>query len=64
MSLFGGNILFFRSELQKDHILLLKNRGESHNFTWSDFVNLHLALHNQRAALGYCVSELGHVFMQ
>ena len=61
MSLFGYKIVFLLSERQKKQIASLKYRGESRNFTWSDFVNFHLAWHNQRAALDYCESEMGHV---
>ena len=64
MSLFGSNIILFWSERHKNQIADLKYRGESRNFTWSDFVNLHLALHNKRAALYYCAYELGRVVTQ
>ena len=64
MSLFGDNIAFFWSEPQKKNTATLKYRGESRNFTWIDFVNRHLALHNQRAALNYHASELCHVVNQ
>ena len=64
MSLFGDNIVFFWSECQKNQIAALKDQGEFHNFTWSDFVNGHLAFHNHRAVFNYCASELGHVVTQ
>ena len=64
MSLFGENIIFSQSERLKKKIAYLKYRGEYRNFNWSDFVSRHLALHNQRAALDYCASELGHAVTQ
>ena len=64
MSLFEEIIIFSWFERQKKKISVLKYRVESCNFTWSDFVNPHLALHNQRAAIDYCASELGHVVTQ
>ena len=64
MSIFGENNIFFESKRQKKQIVSLKYRGESRIFTWSDFVNHHLALHDQRPALDYRASELGHVVTQ
>ena len=64
MSLFGENNIFFQSKRQKKQIVSLKYRGESRIFTWSDFVNHHLSLHDQRPALNYRASELGHVVTQ
>ena len=64
MYLFGDKIVLFWSNRQKNQIVDLNYRGEYHNFTWSDFVNRHPALHNQRAALNYLASELGHVVTQ
>ena len=57
-------IIFFRFERQNKQISVLKYQGEYRNLTWSDFVNRHLALRNQRAALNYCASVLGHVATQ
>ena len=62
--LFGENIVFFWSKRHKKQIAALKYLVESHNFTWSDFLNRHLALYNQRAAIDYCAYELGHVVIQ
>ena len=64
MYLFGENIIFIWSELHKKQISVLKYQSESCNFTLIDLVNYNLALHNQRAALKYCASELGHVVTQ
>ena len=64
MYLFGENMVFFWSKRQKKQISGLKYRGESCNFTWSEFINRHLALHNQRGDINYCASELGHVVTQ
>ena len=64
ISLFGDNIILFWSKRQNKKISVLKYRVEYSNLTWSEFVNRHLALHNQRAALNYRASELGHVVTQ
>ena len=50
-ALFGDNIVFFRSEAHKKAIDVLTNDGEKRNFDFDNYVNHHLALYNQRAAL-------------
>ena len=58
-SLFGDNILFFRSESQKKAIDVLTYGGNKCSFDFDDCVNHHLALHNHRAALDICAEEMG-----
>ena len=58
-SLFGDNIVFFRFEAQKKAINILTYGGNKHNFDFDDYVNRHLALHHQRAALILCAEEMG-----
>ena len=56
-ALFGDNIVFFRYEAQKNAIDILTYGGNKRNFDFDDYVNRHLALHNQRDALTLWVEE-------
>ena len=58
-ALFGDNIVFFRSEAQKKAIDNLTYGGNKRNFDFDDYVNRHLALHNQMAALSFRAEEMG-----
>ena len=58
-ALFRDKILFFRSEAQKKAIEILTYGGNKRNFDFDDYVNRHLALHNQRAALALRAEEMG-----
>ena len=58
-ALFGVNIVFFRSEAQKKAIDVLTYGGNKRNFDFENYVNRHLALHNQRAALTLRAEEMG-----
>ena len=58
-ALFGDNIVFFRSESQKKAINILTYGGNKRNSDFDDYVNRHLALHNQRAALAFRAEEMG-----
>ena len=58
-ALFGNNIVFFRSEAQKKAIDIITYAGNKRNFDFDDYVNRHLALHNQRAALALRAEEMG-----
>ena len=58
-ALFGDNIVFFRSEAQKKAIDILTYGGNKRNFDFDNYVNRHLALHNQRAALALRAEEMG-----
>ena len=51
--------MFFRSEAQKKAIDILTYGGNKRNFDFDDYVNRHLALHNQRAALALRAEEMG-----
>ena len=57
---FGDNTIFFRSDIQKKEITDLTYKGEYCNFSWEDYVNHHLNLHNQRDFLEIRAEELGH----
>ena len=50
-ALFGDSIVLFRSEAQKKVIDILAYSGNKRNFYFDEYVNRHLALHNQRATL-------------
>ena len=58
-ALFGDNIVFFRSEAQKKAINILTYGENKRSFDFDDYVNCHLALHNQRAALALLAKEMG-----
>ena len=51
--------MFFRSEAQKKAIDILIYSDNKRNFDFYDYVNRHLVLHNQRAALDLCAEEMG-----
>ena len=57
-ALFGDNIVFFRSESQKEAINVITYAGNKPNFDFDNYVNHYLALHNQRAALSLCAEEM------
>ena len=51
--------MFFRSEAQKKSIGILTYGGNKRNFYFDNYVNRHLALHNQRDALALRAEEMG-----
>ena len=51
--------MLFRSEAQKKAIEIITYAGNKRNFDFEDYVNRHLALHNQRAALALRAKEMG-----
>ena len=50
--------MFFRSEAQKKAIDIITYAGKKRNFDFDDYMNSHLALHNQRAALDLRAEEM------
>ena len=51
--------MFFRSEAQKKAIDIITHGGNKRNFDFDDYVNRHLALHNQRVTLALRAEEIG-----
>ena len=58
-ALFGDNIVFFKSESQKKAIEIISYAGNKRNFDFDNYINRHLALQKQRAALALRVEEIG-----
>ena len=58
-ALFRDNIVFFRSEAQKKAIDIITYAGNKRSFDFHNYANLHLAIHNQRAALAFRAEEMG-----
>ena len=59
-ALFGDKIVFFRSERQKKEITPLTYKGKYRNFSWADYVNRHITLHNQRDFIDIRAEDLWH----
>ena len=51
--------MFFRSEAHKKAINIITYGGYKRNFDFDDYVNRHIVLHNQRAALALRAEEIG-----
>ena len=51
--------MFFRSESQKKAIDIITYAGNKRNFDFDDYVNHHLALHKQMAALALRAEDMG-----
>ena len=51
--------MLFRSEARNKAINIITYSGNKRNFDFDEYVNRHLALHNQRAALDIHAEEMG-----
>ena len=51
--------MFFRSEAQKKAIDILTYGGNKSNFDFDNYVNRHLELHKQKAALALGTKDMG-----